>query len=218
MFGVRTMVCLFWCAGHAGAAGAFPSVWKPAASAPTFVLPLANKPGRPVAVFERGAAAVTAVSLAPATIAGTASGGGTNYVIDYGLEMQGGACASEIPRHNAASSPQAVLSGVKIACIASCADTHRFCDVHHRTLHAAGVNLSFTGVTAGHMVTILLSEELKPDGTPLVPMHTGNNFTSVWTLASDGVFACLCARPCERVRVRVRVCTYGMYDRMTFHT
>ena len=207
MFRVRTTVCFFRCAGHAGAdgaAGAFPSVWKPAVSAPSFVLPLANKPGRPVAVFERRAATV---SLAPATIAGTAQGGGTNYVIDYGLEMQGGACASVTPLHNAAPSLQAVpLCGVKIACIASCADMRRFCDVNHRTLHAAGVNLSFTGVTAGHMVTILLSEELKPDGTPLVPMHTGNNFTSVWTLASNGVCAGLCARPCERVRARV--CIY----------
>ena len=29
---------------------------------------------------------------------------------------------------------------------------------------------------------MLLSEELNADGSPRVPMTTGNNFTSVWTL------------------------------------
>ena len=44
------------------------------------------------------------------------------------------------------------------------------------------VNLTFSSATAGHVVTVLLSEELRDDGTPRVPMFTGNNFTYVWTL------------------------------------
>jgi hypothetical protein len=101
-------------------------------AAPPFVLPLRNKPTRPVAVFSRTAVSVTAWG----------GGGGASesesctgcYVIDFGRELQG------------------------------------------------GVNLTFADASANHPVTVLLSEELTSDGVPLVPMKTGNNFTSRWTL------------------------------------
>ena len=39
--------------------------------------------------------------------------------------------------------------------------------------------------SAGHQVALLLSEELSPvTGKPLVPMRTGNNFSSVWSLTA----------------------------------
>lgn len=119
--------------------------WSPAAIAPPFVLPLTNKPGRPVAVFSRTARSVTKwePSLA-AKEAGAPSCVGC-YVIDYGLELQGGV---------------------------------------NLTFSVGGgsvVNTTET-VAAPPRVVILLSEELAVDGTPLVPMHTGNNFTSMWTL------------------------------------
>ena len=101
--------------------------WQPGSPAPPFVLPLANRPARPIAMYTRRATTVT-----PSTAAGCRS----CYVIDYGLEMQG------------------------------------------------GVELTLAAATAGHQVIVVLSEELAPDGTPLVPMHTGNNFTARWTLAA----------------------------------
>ena len=103
--------------------------WQPADVAAPFVLPLRNKPSRPISVWTRQAAKVTAH-------AGTAEAPCNNcYIMDFGLEMQG------------------------------------------------GVNLTFSADTiAGHVVTVLLSEELRADGTPLVPMLTRNNFTYVWTL------------------------------------
>jgi hypothetical protein len=45
-----------------------------------------------------------------------------------------------------------------------------------------GINLTISSAKAGHVVTVLLSEELRTDGTPLVPMYTRNNFTFRWTL------------------------------------
>jgi hypothetical protein len=55
----------------------------PAAAAPPFVLPLGNKPTRPVAVFERRAATVTRWSGDDAACEGC-------WVIDFGRELQGG--------------------------------------------------------------------------------------------------------------------------------
>jgi alpha-L-rhamnosidase len=104
--------------------------WSAAAAAPPFVLPFANRPARPVAVYSRRVANVSAV------------GGG--YLLDFGRELQG------------------------------------------------GLNLSFPSGASVHddrasrRVTLLLGEELSADGTPMVPMRTGNNFTSVWTLAPGG--------------------------------
>ena len=49
-----------------------------------------------------------------------------------------------------------------------------------------GVNITFPFVdTDGHAVQVLLSEELKKDGTPLVPMRTGNDFADTWTLKAS---------------------------------
>ena len=104
------------------------SAWQPAAVAEPFVLPLKNKPSRPISVWTRQATKVTAHAGTPEAPCNHC------YVIDFGLEMQG------------------------------------------------GVNLTFSSAKAGHLVTVLLSEELRADGTPLVPMHTGNNFTYQWTL------------------------------------
>jgi hypothetical protein len=105
------------------------SGWSAAAVAKPFVLPLRNRPARPVAVYER-----TPLSVTPWTNESCKQ----CYLIDFGRELQG------------------------------------------------GVNLTFDctapSCSAGHAVTLLLSEELMPDGKPLVPMHTGNNFTSVWSL------------------------------------
>jgi hypothetical protein len=48
------------------------------------------------------------------------------------------------------------------------------------------VNITFPFVdTDGHAVQVLLSEELKKDGTPLVPMRTGNDFADTWTLKAS---------------------------------
>jgi hypothetical protein len=55
--------------------------WEAAAAAPPFYLPLANRPARPVAVFARAAASVTAY----------AGNGCVNcWIVDYGRELQGG--------------------------------------------------------------------------------------------------------------------------------
>lgn len=109
------------------------SGWALAAEAPLFVLPLRNKPGRPVAVFARQAKAITAFD-GNVTVGGISSACVSCYVIDFGSELQG------------------------------------------------GVNLTLNAIEAGHVVHVLLSEELRPDGSPLVPMHTGNNFADRWTL------------------------------------
>jgi hypothetical protein len=110
--------------------------WGAAAITPPFVLPLANRPARPVAVFSRTPPSVTRWS--------NQSGGCRScYLIDYGRELQGGV-------------------NLTMEC-----GTHRA-----------------PNCRSGHQVTLLLSEELTPSGKPLVPMHTGNNFTSVWSLGA----------------------------------
>ena len=107
------------------------SGWGVATVAKPFVLPLTNRPARPVAVFARTAMSVTHWTNESCV---------NCYLIDYGRELQG------------------------------------------------GVNLTFDctapGCSPGHQVTLLLSEELTRAGKPLVPMHTGNNFSSVWSLGA----------------------------------
>ena len=103
--------------------------WRKAAVAKPFVLPLENRPARPIAVYQRTPLSVTSWTNESCTQC---------FLIDFGRELQG------------------------------------------------GVNLTFEcsppSCSDGHQVTLLLSEELTPTRKPLVPMHTGNNFTSVWSL------------------------------------
>ena len=63
------------------------SGWGPAKVASPFVLPLGNRPARPIAVYERAAASVTAWSNPKDP---HHPGCNNCYLIDYGRELQGG--------------------------------------------------------------------------------------------------------------------------------
>ena len=121
--------------------------WKAAAVAKPFVLPLANRPARPIQVLERQAKKITPYTDCVGEDASTSCTCTNCYVVDYGREIQG------------------------------------------------GVNLTLSCDTdacaSGHQMTIMLSEELTSDGRPMVPMRTGNNYTTVWTLGAGTHQACM---------------------------
>jgi hypothetical protein len=194
--------------------------WLPAAAAAPFVLQLANKPARPIAVFERRAAKVTVIEGDIPWVTYP------NYNNIYGK--------LPVPKVNTATVKYLGTFDSETQCWAACNASTVSCidwTWHHTDFDSkaiagdcyftvggewsptaqtkvtsargprnssvpgkirylvdfgtelqGGVNLSFVNGKAGQKVVIRLAEALHPDGTVIVPMPTGNNFTDEWTL------------------------------------